>query len=400
MTHAIHDFGAKLRQPGAAPTLEAYVNWRRSVRDARAAGDATPPAPDLAPVSINLDLTTACNFKCTHCIDWDILNSKPRLDMDDLRASLRRMSEHGLRSVILIGGGEPTVHPGFVELVAYLKQLELSVAIVSNGSRGERLLEVAPMLTKGDWIRLSLDSGSNELFEAMHLPNDKSVTLDVICSWIPKIRAANPDVTVGFSYVVVWKGASREENAIHENIHEMFLAAERAREAGFHYIGYKPVLERQADGAEVMDPERAANHVTEVASRIRAEVERARALESGDFSVYESINLRLLESGDWRQATLQPKTCHMQALRQVLSPMGAYNCPAHRGVDKARLGDAGNWATDEGAARAGEHLATILDEFAQVTCLYHGVNWWIEDLIADADAPAIPMGAEAGDYFL
>ena len=197
MTHAIHDFEAKLRQPGAAPTLEAYVDWRRAVRRAREAGEEPPP-PDQAPVSINLDLTTACNFKCTHCIDWDILNSGVRLDMQALRLSLERMARNGLRSVILIGGGEPTIHPGFVELVGTLKELELQVAVVSNGSRGDRLLEVAPLLTHGDWIRLSLDSGSNELFEAMHLPNDRTVTLDEICSLLailgPRSKASRDDV--------------------------------------------------------------------------------------------------------------------------------------------------------------------------------------------------------------
>ena len=50
-----------------------------------------------------------------------------------------------------------------------------------------------------------------------------------------------------------------------------------------------------------------------------------------------STNLRVLEEGNWREFTRQPRTCHMQALRQVLTPMGLYNCPAHRGVEKARI---------------------------------------------------------------
>ena len=36
MKHAIHDFSAKLRQPSVAPTLDAYVGWRRAVEAARA----------------------------------------------------------------------------------------------------------------------------------------------------------------------------------------------------------------------------------------------------------------------------------------------------------------------------------------------------------------------------
>ena len=142
MTHAIHDFARKLRGPAAHATLAAYVEWRRAVRAAGEAGTAAPAPPQRAPISINLDLTTACNFRCTHCIDWDVLNGRERHAAEDLFASLRAMAADGLASVILIGGGEPTLHPLFLETVQLLKQeLGLAVAIVSNGSRGERLVE-------------------------------------------------------------------------------------------------------------------------------------------------------------------------------------------------------------------------------------------------------------------
>ena len=43
--------------------------------------------PDFAPISINLDLTTACNYACDHCVDLDILNTGIRFDHDKLLAS-------------------------------------------------------------------------------------------------------------------------------------------------------------------------------------------------------------------------------------------------------------------------------------------------------------------------
>lgn len=407
MTHAIHDFAAKLRQPSVAPTLEAYVQWRRDVRAAEASGDTPPAPPEIAPISINLDLTTACNYRCTHCIDWDILNTKHRLVEEDLRASIARMAERGLKSVILIGGGEPTLYPGFADFVGFLKELRMQVAVVSNGSRGDRLMDAAMHMDEGDWIRLSLDSGSNELFEAMHKPTNKSVTLDAICEWIPKIKAANPKPRLGFSYIIVWQGASREDNDLHENIHEIVQAAGRAKEYRFDYVSFKPVLERQPDGAEVMDPTKTAAETADVVRRIRAAVDEAKELEDEEFDVYVSTNLQLLEEGNWENATRQPKTCHMQALRQVLTPMGLYNCPAHRGVDKAKIAEKDAYATPALATETGAELAGILGRFdashecAQVTCLYHQVNWWIEEMIEDPrPGPAIEVGAESRDYFL
>ena len=405
--HSIHDFTAKLRQPALAPQLNAYVEWRRALARARAGGEPDPPAPEIAPVSINLDLTTACNFRCTHCIDWDILNTRHKHGEQELRDSLRLMAERGLRSAILIGGGEPTLYPKFAAFVAFLKELDLQVAIVSNGSRGEALADAAEHMSEGDWIRLSLDSGSNDLFAKMHLPTSPKCDLDSICAHIPAIKARNPAVRLGFSYIVVWGGAARDGEQIYENIHEIVMATERAKNAGFDYIAFKPVLERQTDGAEVMDPSSAEKELASVVARIRSEVDRAKQLADDGFDVFESINLRVLEEGTWREFTRQPKTCHMQALRQVMTPTGLYNCPAHRGVAKAKIAEKNAYRDGETAAATGQGLLEILDDFdaskecREVTCLYNSVNWWLEKRVTDPHhSPEDELGDERFDYFL
>ncbi len=185
------------------------------------------------------------------------------------------------------------------------------------------------------------------------------------------------------------------------------MAAERAKAAGFDYIGFKPVLERRPDGAEVMDPEKSESELDRVVARIRTEVDRAKQLADDGFDVYESINLRLLEEGTWRQFTTQPQTCHMQALRQVLTPTGLYNCPAHRGVAKARIAGPKAYSSAREAGETGEGLKKILDGFdashecREVTCLYNGVNWWLEKLISDPSiSPEAELGDERFDYFL
>jgi hypothetical protein len=387
--------------------VESYLRWRRELARARAESRPDPPPPDLAPISINLDLTTACNYRCDHCIDWDILNTRHRHDDAELEASLREMAERGLRSLILIGGGEPTLHPGFERIVRFAKRLSLQVAVVSNGSRGDRLLAVADALTPGDWLRLSLDAGSDELFRAMHRPVSRSLTLDEICAWVPRIKARNPGLRIGYSYIIVWSGASRDGVALLENIDEIVPATERARRFGFDFIALKPILERAPGGAEVMDPARAREDLSHVVARIRAEVEKARSLGSHAFSVHVSTNLRVLEAGNWEELTRQPRTCHMQALRQVLTPLGLYNCPAHRGVPRARIAGRDAFADAERARGTAQELAGLLDRFdasqecREVTCLYNGVNWWLEKMIEDPrEQLELAPGDERLDHFL
>ena len=115
----------------------------------------------------------------------------------------------------------------------------------------------------------------------------------------------------------------------------------------------------------------------------------------------------MLESGSWRSLTRQPRTCHMQALRQVVSPLGLYNCPAHRGVAKARIAGPDAYKDDATAQQTGQHLLRILDDFdashecREVTCLYNGVNWWIEKLVANPDhSLESEIGEERLDWFL
>lgn len=400
----MHDFAGKLQQPSLWPRVVDYVKWQRALRAAQASGGEEPPMPDLAPLSINLDLTTACNYACDHCIDWDILNSREKHEDDQLRASIARMAERGLRSVILIGGGEPTLYPGFVDFVRFLKALGLSVSVVTNGSRGDRILQAAPYFTDGDWVRLSLDAGSNETFARMHNPSKKSLTLDEICSWIPRVKAANPALSVGFSFVITWVGGSRGDVPVVENIHEMVAAAARASAAGFDYISFKPFLERQEDGAEVMDPAKAEAALQAVVRRIEQNLADARAVVREGFRVLASTNLRVLMTGTWRDYTQQPRVCHMQMLRQVVTPLGTYNCPAHRGVAKAKLGGKDLWAVPAAGQHDTARLLAGFDaavECRQVTCLYNGTNRWLEELVAaSAEVPAEAPGGEHEDWFL
>jgi sulfatase maturation enzyme AslB (radical SAM superfamily) len=402
----IHDFAQKLRQPKLWPAVVDYVRWQQALRKARADGMPDPATPALVPLSINLDLTTACNYACDHCIDWEILNSKQKHEDEQLRTSLRNLAAGGMRSVILIGGGEPTLYPGFVPMVQFLKELGLQVAVVSNGSRNEQILKAAPYFTEGDWVRLSLDSGTNATFRRMHHPSSKTLSLEEICSWVSKIKAVNASFQFGFSFVITWRGGARDDVKVVENIGEIEQAAALAERSGFDYISFKPFLERARDGAEVLDPAHAEAGLREIVARIRASIDRAKQLESArpGFRVLESTNLRVLMAGNWKDYTSQPRTCHMQALRQVVTPLGTFNCPAHRGVPKAMLGGKDLWNDHAAGASATKQTLDRFDsshECSEVTCLYHGTNWWLEELIASTKpVDELEAGPERADAFL
>ena len=407
---AMHDFAAKLRQPSLLARLQGYVRWQARVRAAQAAGQ---PVADLmrelddVPISINLDLTTACNYACDHCVDFEILNTGARYDHEKLLSSLELLAKRGLKSVIVIGGGEPTTYPKFEEAMIRMKDLGLKLGLVTNGTGMAKVRDIAHRLDAKDWVRLSLDSGTDATFQAMHKPR-KAITLDQICEGIPPVKAVNRATKIGFSYIIVWRGCTANDAAITENVHEMYTAAERARRYGFDYISFKPFLVRaDENNAEIVDITQQSNRVADVMGAIRQQLELSKRLETDGFKVVESTNLRVLANNSFRNYTRQPQQCHMQLFRQVLSPLGLFNCPVYRHVEKARIGDKHAWADEAAAAASQEGTAKLIQGFdashecREVTCLYNNANWFIEDLIRHPEKldELLPV-EEREDWFL
>ena len=407
---AMHDFAAKLRQPSLLARLQGYVRWQARVRAAQAAGQ---PVADLmrelddVPISINLDLTTACNYACDHCVDFEILNTGARYDHEKLLSSLELLAARGLKSVIVIGGGEPTTYPKFEEAMIRMKDLGLKLGLVTNGTGMAKVRDIAHRLDAKDWVRLSLDSGTDATFQAMHKPR-KAITLDQICEGIPPVKAVNRVTKIGFSYIIVWRGCTANDAAITENVHEMYTAAERARRYGFDYISFKPFLVRaDENNAEIVDITQQSNRVADVMGAIRQQLDLSKRLETDAFKVVESTNLRVLANNSFRNYTRQPQQCHMQLFRQVLSPLGLFNCPVYRHVEKARIGDKHAWADEAAAAASQEGTAKLIQSFdaahecREVTCLYNNANWFIEDLIRHPEKldELLPV-EEREDWFL
>lgn len=390
----IHDFAAKLRQPYIFEHLQQYITWqvamRKRIADHHVLAELAR-APDFAPISINLDITTACNYACDHCVDMQILNQKIYHDHDKLMNSLRLMAQKGLKSVIVIGGGEPTLYREFEDAIRTMKALGLQVAIVSNGAGNARIAEIADCLDECDWVRLSLDSATDETFQAMHKPR-KRITLDEICEGIPKIKAINARFKLGFSFIITWKGALINDTHIVENLPEIVPAAERARKYLFDYISFKPFLTRaEENNAEIVALRKNQTHFDLIVQKLCDEVAKAKKLETPDFKVYETTNLKVLVNRSADNYMHQPHQCHMQFFRQVLSPLGTFHCPVYRNQAHGKLGPKEAYATEADYNDVRQKTAQLIREFdateecKKVTCLYNHANWWIEDIIQNPE---------------
>ncbi len=103
-------------------------------------------------------LVTACNSRCVFCLDTDTPRGVYLLE-DDLRREIKRGRDELNADKIILSGGEGSIHPKFVEFVAYAKEIGYDrVQTVTNGV----------MFGQLDFYRAAVDAGLGEITFSLH----------------------------------------------------------------------------------------------------------------------------------------------------------------------------------------------------------------------------------------
>ena len=397
-----HDFSSKLRQHATLQRLKDYVQWQRRCNT----DGLDRELPIFSPISINLDLTSACNFSCPFCVDSKLINSGKSLTLEGVKKTIDTLHAHGLLSVILIGGGEPTLHKDFGEVLRYLKSKRLQIGIVTNGSRLEKIEEVVGELKGKDWIRISIDAAGEGTFKDLHLPRTK-VTLHRILEKAKKVKKKNPAVSWGYSFVIVWEGVEIKGKRLSPNLHEMARSVELAREFSFDYVSFKPCLIRWTESQrETLLKDVEKTKEGEIIEDVKGHLMEAKRLTGDHVKILESSNLKAMLNRETNQIKKQPKRCHMQFFRTVVTPFGIFHCPAFRGVEKARIGERNGYVSEKKFKESLERTAASIltfnaeEECKDVGCFYNRSNWWLEEFIRSREDVHQIEKLEDDNFFL
>lgn len=102
-------------------------------------------------------LTRVCNQRCLFCLDRDAQDGS-MLPLERIREELQAGRSQGLTRVVL-SGGEPTIHPRFLEAVALARGLGYEhVQIITNGRR----------LCYPGFLKAALAAGLREITFSLH----------------------------------------------------------------------------------------------------------------------------------------------------------------------------------------------------------------------------------------
>ncbi|WP_205713394.1 radical SAM/SPASM domain-containing protein [Candidatus Kuenenia stuttgartiensis] len=115
---------------------------------------------------ILIELTNRCNLSCHHCLDGRH-SGDGNLKIEILERILRNARRHGF-DYISFTGGEPTLHPGFTEMLTMVSKAGYNFGFVTNGWNFTRIYEkLLPHLNSLIGITFSLEGAREETHDML-----------------------------------------------------------------------------------------------------------------------------------------------------------------------------------------------------------------------------------------
>jgi len=86
----------------------------------------------IVPVHLQFSPTNRCNGNCSWCSCYRVDRAK-EMPIEEVGDMLRYFRDLGTKAVTITGGGEPTIHKNFAEILSLCKTLGIGVGLVTNG---------------------------------------------------------------------------------------------------------------------------------------------------------------------------------------------------------------------------------------------------------------------------
>lgn len=137
------------------------------------------PSPGL-PILV-LQLTDRCNAHCVYCSIGALANQRRSGDMPLETIAEVQRELAGLKTMIVVlFGGEPTLHPHFEEAVRLMSEAGVSLHIISNGSTMTRELAQCFARYRLQSLSFSLDSHDPATNDALRGPGSHAHVLRAV----------------------------------------------------------------------------------------------------------------------------------------------------------------------------------------------------------------------------
>ncbi len=331
---------------------------------------------NLSPIVVELDPTTACNLACHDCISANLLN-QGGIEDERLMKLAEEFATHGVKAVVLIGGGEPMAHRKFGALVDALKNSKIQVGVTTNGTMINRYMD---QCARTDWLRVSVDAGSTEVY-ADFRPHASGKSQFDLCINNMRELAKRKTGLLGYSFLLLSK-YDDEGNFLRTNAVDIERAGHLAKEIGCDYFEVKPAFDMMHF---LQHPDIA------VVETVNKQFAAIRELADEKFKVIAPATLDEALGGASTQVKSYTR-CLTAELRTVITPSGTYVCPYHRGNMNMRIGDVKNSSLED--LWKSPKRAKIMERVnpsvhCSFHCIRHETNLLLERMAAGETVEAV-----------
>lgn len=122
----------------------------------------------IAPLHLDIGISKFCNVKCVFCYG-KFQNMQPvYIAREPLLNLISDANEIGVRSIALVGDGEPTVNKYLYEALELSKSTNVDMAISTNGELVDTEEKCKTILSACTWMRFSISAGTREGYLKIH----------------------------------------------------------------------------------------------------------------------------------------------------------------------------------------------------------------------------------------
>src|SRR3990167_5200519 len=156
----------------------------------------------IAPVTIDMALTTTCNMGCEFCYRFLQHNTQYKITKQHMTSFLEDCKEIGVKGVSLVSDGESSISPAYAHSILYGASLGISMASGTNAYllRGHLLTSVFPALT---YLRVNISAGEESRYN--QIMGARGEMFKQVCSNIKEMvalkQSGQSKCTVGMQMV-------------------------------------------------------------------------------------------------------------------------------------------------------------------------------------------------------
>ena len=188
--------------------------------------------PYVPPATVSIVPSMPCNLRCVWCVDMEFRKSSAVdfMEPDMFRRTVHDVGEFGVRGIVIEGGGEPTVHPQFNQLLSSAVDGKAAVGLITNGIRFKSF----DLVRKMSWVRFSLDATTEaEFVESKRV---KASLFQLTLDHIRLSAAKKGDCRVGVAFLATNKTGSH-----------LYDIVKMLRGFGVDYVQIRPVTEMDGE---------------------------------------------------------------------------------------------------------------------------------------------------------